>query len=481
VLFDDNQISIDGKTSLAVSEDQLARFIASGWQVERVDGHDFDQIKSALQRAQTAENPYFIALRTTIGKGANLKSGSEESHGAPLGRAEISFLKQQLGFNDEPFWLPCNLLATWRALWERNKSSYLEWQNIFDGLPKQQKQFLTSNNLDIGFLDKIEGNGGPEATRASSGKLINELIKGNDKVICGSADLSLSNNIKSPDHKVITKDDFSGNFIHYGVREHAMAAIMNGLSLSGFLPIGGSFFVFTDYMKPAIRLSAIMHCRVIYVMTHDSIGVGEDGPTHQPIEQLAAMRSIPNLLVLRPMDQQETKECWQIALENHNGPSMIVLTRQNVPQIRSADSTENLCKRGAYALHGDLDEADLLLFASGSEVSLALETAKIIESKIKCCVISVPSFELFFNQDSDYRNKLLHNTKKKVAIEAATSFGWHKIIGSEGIFFGLDNFGVSAPGSEVYKTFKLTAEDILAEFQKLALSSLKISVAHLLE
>lgn len=461
VLFDDNQISIDGRTDLSVSEDHLAGFRALGWQAEGVDGHDFQQIKMALERAGSASGPYFIALRTNIAKGARLKEGSEEAHGAPLGSEEIAHLKENTGFVGEPFWLPDNLISVWREMWRRNEGYYNDWETNFSSLKEEQKSYLTSDNLPkIDFCKQIELSEKAEATRASSGKMVRMLIEGYDKVICGSADLSISTNIKSANSRVINREDFSGNYLHYGVREHAMAAIMNGLALSGFLPVGGTFFVFSDYMKPAIRLAALMHRQVIYLMTHDSIGVGEDGPTHQPVEHLAAVRSIPNLLVLRPADVVETAECWQLALENTTGPSMLVLTRQNVPQIRRVAPAENPCARGAYLVRGGLEDSDLLIFASGSEVSLALEVARLIEGSISSAVVSVPSFELFFKQSPEYISRLLDNNKRKIAIEAGSSFGWHRIIGREGLFFGLDAFGISAPGAEVYKHFGLTAENI---------------------
>lgn len=478
VLFDDNRISIDGRTKLSVSENHLDKFTALGWNVISIDGHDFDQINAALLKAQNSNRPCFISCRTLIGKGCKTKVDTELCHGAPLGKDEVSVLKEKLGFNQQEFDIPLQLLEIWRHAWMRCKENYDHWQSIASGFDHKQA-------LDFSIPD-FEISSKPEATRVSSGKFIENLLKANekhpylaDKIFFGSADLSLSNNIKNKGSTVINKNDFSGNFIHYGVREHAMAGIMNGLAISGFLPVGGTFFVFSDYMKPAIRLAAMMKLQVIYVMTHDSIGVGEDGPTHQPVEHLAAMRAVPGLLVLRPADSIETRECWQIALEHKTGPSMLVLTRQNVPQLRKelelhVDNSSgkanqelvNLSSTGAYVISpfddGDKTANDyaITIFASGSEVSIALEVANILnQSNISTRAVSIPSFELFFKQDPEYI-KSLTNSPIKVAIEAGSSFGWHRIIGENGLFFGVEEFGLSARGEQLYKYFGLDAKTI---------------------
>lgn len=462
VLFDDNRISIDGKTNLTVSEDQRAKFSALGWNVDSIDGHDFEHIDTSLLRAQTSNKPTFIACRTLIGKGCVNKVNSEKAHGMPLGSDEIKLLKQNLGVKDSEFFIEEELKKIWRCTWMRNKEAYDQWQANYS-------DFVLSNDITETFFNDVKLPEKSEPTRTSSGRVLEELIKTTDRVICGSADLSLSNNVKNSFSKIIKKDDFSGNFIHYGVREHAMAGIMNGLALSGFLPVGGTFFTFSDYMRPAIRLAAIMQRQVIYIMTHDSIGLGEDGPTHQPVEHLAAMRAMPNLLLLRPADFIETLECWKVALANRCGPSMLVLTRQSVPQIRTETSDENLSAKGAYIVQqpNRKGKVDVTIFATGSELSIALSAAAILnERNLKVKVVSVPCFELFFQQRKEYIGDILCNSKLKVAIEAGSYFGWHRIIGENGLFFGIDQFGMSAPFEELYQYFGLTAENIAGRIMK---------------
>lgn len=464
VIFDDNNISIDGNTDLTISEDHLKKFTAFGWNVELIDGHDFQEINRALENAQNSDKPYFIACRTQIGKGAPNKVGIAEVHGSPLGRDEIKLIKKHLKVQDIDFHIEDELLQTWRDAWQFNNLGYTLWQDEYSKMSIIDRQYLDIESVNIdNILDNIPLMTQQESTRVSSGKVITQLNRNFDKIICGSADLSLSNCMKNRYSVPINRNDFSGNFIHYGVRENAMAAIMNGLSLSGFLPIGGSFFVFSDYMRPSIRLSAIMQRQVIYVLTHDSIAIGEDGPTHQPIEHLASFRAMPNILVLRPADFIETIECWNIALSHLNKPSLLVLTRQNVEQIRSGYSN-NLSKFGAYDLRPEDSLKtinDVTIFASGSELSIAVNVAKILrQSDLKIRIISVPCFELFFQQSAEYINNILQNTKLKVAIEAGSEFGWHRIIGDRGIFFGINEFGKSASCEVVYKYFGLTAEDI---------------------
>ena len=470
VIFDDNKISIDGKTSLTISEDHLAKFAALGWNIEVVDGHDFAAVEKSLEKAQYSDKPYFIACNTLIGKGSANKAGSEASHGSPLGAEEIKLLKQNLGVLDEEFYIPEELLEIWRYSWARNEEIYDGWYRAYNNLTDELKAYLEPPIIDYSLFNSVNYVTKDQPTRTSSGLVIEELLKATNKIICGSADLSISNNVKNTLSSVITAEDFSGNYIHYGTREHAMAAIMNGLALSGFLPIGGTFFVFSDYMKPSIRLAAIMGIQVIYVMTHDSIGVGEDGPTHQPIEHLASMRAMPNLLVLRPADCIETIECWELALTNKTGPSMLILTRQNVAQIRKTLTGQNLCSKGAYIISasGYYEEAlegsaDVALYATGSELSIAQEVRNILdELGVATRVISVPSFELFFQQSDTYIQTILGGAKIKVAIEAASNFGWHRIIGEEGIFFGIDQFGLSAPSSALFKYFGLNVENIVS-------------------
>ncbi|WP_341756051.1 MULTISPECIES: transketolase [unclassified Candidatus Tisiphia] len=462
VLFDDNKISIDGPTDLTVSENHLQKFAAMGWNTESIDGHDFEQINASLIKAQNSDKPYFIACRTLIGKGSINKVNSNTAHGSPLGKDEVKLLKENLGFNDQEFNIPAELKEIWGTAWLRNQVSYNNWQENFANITQEQKAYLNKANIDCSFLDNIPIPQEDEATRCLSGRVIEYLSKLSDKIIFGSADLSLSNNIKNTFSRVINRDDFSGNYIHYGVRENVMGAIMNGLALSGFLPVGATFLVFSDYMKPTIRLSSIMQQQVIYIMTHDSIGVGEDGPTHQPIEHLASFRSLPNMMVFRPADYLETTESWRIALSNKDRPSIIALTRQPVSQIVSRIISQNLCSKGGYMLSGnDQQIVDIAIFATGSELSIALEVKDILSKNgFSTNVISILCFELFFQQQPSYIQNILSNAKLKVAIEAATSFGWHRIIGENGMFFGMEQFGLSAPSTDLYSYFGLTASNI---------------------
>ena len=419
-------------------------------------------------RAQTSKKPYFIACKTIIAQGANLKAGSEKSHGSPLGSSEIEYLKNNISFDNKPFEIEDRLLNVWREASKRNKESSDKWEHEFANLNAKDKEYLGGVgkiNCPSLNLESFGINNQMEATRVSSGKILQELVKHNDKIICGSADLALSNNVFGGNNKAINAQDFSGNFIHYGVREHAMAAIMNGLALSGFLPIGGTFFVFSDYMRPSIRLAAIMRAKVIYIMTHDSIGVGEDGPTHQPIEQLASFRAMPNIKVFRPADFVETFECYIEAL-NFDGPSILALSRQNLKQLSlSSKRQDNLCAFGAYVISEAKDNKNIniVIFASGSEVSIALEVTEILEKFYgkSVRVISVPCFENLHQRGRGYLNELVSGAKLKVAIEAGSSLGWHKIIGVDGMFFGMDQFGLSASAEVLYNHFGLTPEKIV--------------------
>lgn len=502
VIFDDNGISIDGSTSLTVSEDHPAKFRAFGFDVESIDGHDFDQIQEALQRASNATKPYFIACKTVIGKGTNLKAGSEKAHGSPLGNNEIEYLKNNISFSHKPFEIEGDLLDIWRSSSSKNIPSFDKWQQLFTKLNPKDKEYIeggtsidyTALNLEclsviplpifnqtnefkgetaqrIGIrehnrdLQNSFGSLKMEATRVSSGKILAELVKHNEKIICGSADLSHSNNVFGVNSKAINSQDFSGNFIHYGVRENAMAAIMNGLALSGFLPMGGTFFVFSDYMRPSIRLAAIMRTKVIYIMTHDSIGVGEDGPTHQPIEQLASFRAMPNIKVFRPTDFIEVLECYMEAL-SYEGPSMMVLSRQNLKQLRSEyDQQNNLCASGAYIISEARNNKniDIVIFASGSEVLIGIDVKEMLEKSYhkSVRVVSIPCFENLDQKGRVYLNELVAGAKLRIGIEAGASLGWHKIIGEDGMFFGMDQFGLSAPAEILYDHFGLTSEKIV--------------------
>jgi len=463
VLFDDNGITIDGKTNLSVSEDHQARFRAQGWNTVSVDGHNFAEVTESLKAAQNLDKPFFIACRTTIAKGCVSKEGSEKAHGSSLSQEEINRMKKDLNMPASEFGIPEALKRAWEGAWFKSREKYEKTRETI--IAKPAGYDITPENITTA-----------EPTRVSSGRII-EQLQHYDNIIFGSADLSHSNNIKNNASKPITKGDFSGNFIHFGIREHAMAAIMNGLALSSFLPAGGTFLAFSDYMRPAIRLSALMGLQVIYIMTHDSIGLGEDGPTHQPMEQLAALRAIPNLLVLRPADYKETLECWQVALDNTSGPSVLVLTRQSVRQVWGMEhhpelvsgypQVQVLLPNIPTQVQDDLLLFDVTIFAGGSEVSIALDTAAIlIEKGITARVVSIPSFELFFQQDKGYISQILTGARLKVAIEAAGSFGWHKIIGEDGLFFGVNDFGLSAPFAEIYQHFGLTADNIAKKIIK---------------
>ncbi len=465
VLFDDNSITIDGPTSLTISEHQAHKFEAMGWNVININGHDFEEINTALAQAHISDKPVLIACKTTIGYGAPNKAGSEASHGSPLGRDELLALRKHVKWSHEEFEIEEELLKDWRDCWQRNKSLYDNWYskyNSLDALLRDSfKKFHFKDSIIPHFKEILAEQTLHEPTRNSSGRVI-DYIATLDKVVIGSADLSTSNNLKNKHCNIINKDHFLGNFIHYGPREAAMGAIMNGLSLSGFKAVGGTFLVFSDYMRPAIRLAALMQLPVVYVFTHDSIGVGEDGPTHQPIEHLSSLRAIPNLNVMRPADITETIECWDIALRSRKTPSLLALTRQKLPQLRSLSDELNASERGAYIISkSDTIFPRVNIFATGSEVNTAIEVKNLLEDhNISARVISIPCFELFFKQPKEYIQEMLGNGGLSVAVEAACSMGWHKIIGTQGLFFGLDHFGASAPYEVLMKHFGLEASQI---------------------
>lgn len=475
VLWDDNKITIDGAVSLASSEDQLKRFEAAGWNVVSVDGHNFDEIRAALNNAQNSDKPVLIGCRTTIAKGAPTKAGTSSSHGSPLGKTEIEGARKILNWNSEPFVIPAEILNTWREAGTKGIKTYNSWKNRLRA-SENKKEFerVMLHKLPADFNAAIEKQkqvfaaSSKMATRKSSGESLKALTAVMPELLGGSADLTGSNLTKN-DMKPVTADDYSGKYIYYGIREHGMAAAMNGISLhGGFRPYGGTFFVFTDYCKPAIRLSALMHQPVIYVMTHDSIGLGEDGPTHQPVEHLASMRAIPNLLVLRPADATETLECWQIALENLHGPSMLVLTRQDVPNLRPEYVAENKCKKGAYFIKQH-QSPDITLLATGSEVGLAVAASeKLLAEGIKANVVSFPSWELFEKQKKKYKKEILGNASHpKIAIEAAAKFGWERYIGTKGAFVGMQGFGASAPAEKLYEHFAITVDATVAKAKEI--------------
>ncbi len=472
LLWDDNSISIDGATDLAVSDDQLARFKASGWAAERIDGHDTDAIAAALARAQHSDRPSLIACRTIIAFGAPTKAGTAAAHGAPLGAAEIAGARQRLGWPYPPFVVPEEIRASWRAIGRRGAPAAAQWRQRLEAAPAETRaEFLhrQSGTLPAGFAAAIEqvrekfATEAPKlATRQCSNMVIEALAPVMPELVGGSADLTGSNLTKAKSQKPVTAKDFAGNYIYYGVREHGMAAAMNGLALhGGIIPYGGTFLIFTDYCRPAIRLSALMGQRVIYVMTHDSIGLGEDGPTHQPVEQLAALRAIPKLLVFRPADGVETAECWALALTERHAPSVLALTRQGVPTLRHGAQGDNLSARGAYILADSEGARQVTLLATGSEVHLALAARATLKTKgVAAAVVSMPCWELFDKQDAAYRGAVLGSVPR-IAIEAAGTFGWSHYVGEAGAVIGMTGFGASAPAEELYRHFGITAEKMV--------------------
>ena len=469
VLFDDNQISIDGPTSLSVSDDQIERFRASGWHTAKVNGHDPEAVALAVANAKSAtDQPSLIACRTVIGYGAPNKQGTAATHGSPLGEEEIKGAREKLGWHHAPFEVPKPILMSWRAIGTRNATAFERWQAAFKRLdPAGRAHIIDPIDNDVRgqiaaavkTLKSDFSRGAVKlATRQSSQKVLEKLVPIVPGLIGGSADLTGSNGTLTKLQTIVKPGDFSGNYVHYGVREHGMAAAMNGLALhGGIVPYGGTFLVFSDYCRPSIRLSAIMGKRVIYVMTHDSIGLGEDGPTHQPVEQLAALRAMPNINVLRPADSVECAECWELALGTEATPSIVALTRQRLPLLRTAHTNENLSARGAYVLVEAKGRRDVTLIATGSEVSLAVAAAKTLQGEgIEAAVVSIPCWELFAGQDQGYQDAVL-GTAPRVGVEAAVDFGWQKWLGPRGIFIGMHGFGASAPSEELYKHFGITA------------------------
>ncbi len=474
VLFDDNEISIDGPTSLAESDDTLQRFDAYGWDTMAVDGHDNDAVAAAIEAAHKTEEPSLIACRSIIGYGAPNKQGTAATHGAALGEDEVAATRDELGWPHEPFDIPQAVLQAWRKAGARGAETRTAWLKTHDG---------TSAALRHEFDRRIAGDlpgdiakavaaykkdlmAEPQkvATRKASELALNVLIPAAPEMIGGSADLTGSNNTRTGNMKDIAPGDFAGRYVRYGVREHAMAAAMSGMALHrGIIPYGGTFLVFTDYCRPSIRLAALMEQRVIYVMTHDSIGLGEDGPTHQPIEHLASLRAMPNLNVFRPADVVETLECWQVALAAAKTPSVLALTRQGVPQLRLEPGDGNPCARGGYVLRAEGADHKATIVATGSEVSLACEARDSLETDgIGTRVVSMPCWELFAGQDAAYRDKVMGNGVAKVGVEAASGFGWQEILGGDGGFVGMTGFGASAPAGDLYKHFGITAEAVVA-------------------
>ena len=475
VLWDDNGISIDGSTALSGSTDQLERFAASGWATTRIDGHDQDAILAAIETAKASDRPTLIACRTTIGFGSPKKAGSEKVHGSPLGAEEIAATRAALGWEAAPFEVPADVLEGWRAAGVAGAAARTAWAGRMASLAaadrgefKRRIEGVLPDALEaavVAVKEKALAAGGAVATRKSSEQALDVITEAVPEMLGGSADLTGSNNTKAKGAKSVTPDDFAGSFVHWGVREHGMAAAMNGIALhGGLIPFSGTFLVFSDYSRPAIRLAALMGTPAIHVLTHDSIGLGEDGPTHQPVEHLAALRAIPNLLVMRPADAIEVAECWQIALETRTGPSALILSRQNLPLLRTDATTANRSADGAYEILPASGPAQVSLFATGSEVSLAAEAQKLLEAQgIATRVVSVPSFELFLKKPAAERAKVIGDAPAKVAIEAAIRMGWDAIVGSDAAFVGMSSFGASAPGKDLYKHFGITADAVVAE------------------
>jgi transketolase len=471
MLFDNNSISIDGPTSLAVSDNFKKRFESYGWDYVVIDGHDEKEIFRALKKVQHAKKPTVISCKTKIGYGSPNKSGKSSSHGSPLGLDEIKLVRDNLNWKHKPFEIPNKILNEWKKIGKKGQLIENKWNKIYKKKKSSIDKILKN---DFTKVLKVEKQNAVKelkslATRKSSEKVLIALTKENNTLIGGSADLAGSNNTKTKHQKITKPGEFNSDYIHYGVREHAMSGIMNGLALhSNFIPYGGTFLIFSDYCKPSIRLSALMEQRVIYVMTHDSIGLGEDGPTHQPIEQLSGLRSIPNLNVFRPADRMETIECWEHALKSSKTPSVLSLTRQNLDAIRKKYSKVNKCSLGAYEVLRTNKKIHLTIIASGSEVNLAIETShKLAKQKIYSKVISMPCQDLFDSQSNRYKRKILNETKMKISIEAASTDSWKKYVGNKGLTFGIDTFGKSAPYKEIYKHFGLTTVNIASKLKKL--------------
>jgi transketolase len=474
VLYDDNGISIDGPTSIADSVDQVKRFKSAGWAAELIDGHDPKAIAAAITRAQKSNKPSLIACKTTIGYGAPTRAGTAKAHGEALGADELKGAKENLGISLEPFSVPDDVLKAWRAAGSRGAAVREEWQARFDELGtrkraeferrmRHERPASLAKALRAHKKALLET---PQniATRKSSESAIEAIAAAMPmEFLAGSADLTGSNNNKAKSAVAFSAKTPKGRFIHYGIREHGMAAAMNGIFLhGGFAPNGATFLIFTDYARPAMRLAALMGTGVVYVMTHDSIGLGEDGPTHQPVEHLAALRAIPNMRVFRPCDAVEVTECWELALNRVDGPTVLALTRQNLPQLRTSAPNDNPCAHGAYELVAAQGDAKVSLFASGSEVEIAVAAQKqLAERGIASRVVSVPSLELLLSQPADRRKAIIGNAPVKVAIEAAVRWGWDAVIGPDGEFVGMHGFGASAPAKDLFKHFGITAEAVV--------------------
>ena len=471
-LFDDNGISIDGPLTLADSVDQVKRFEAAGWNAGRVDGHDPDAVAKAIDAALKSDRPTLIACKTTIGYGAPKKAGTAKAHGEPLGEEEIAGARKALGWDSAPFEIPGDILANWRSAGARGRGAHDAWTGRLAKLDagkraELQRRLARKRPAELGkaiaaLKEKLANDKPTLATRKASELALEAVTVAVPELILGSADLTPSNNTKTKNLVDITPGNYAGRYIHYGIREHGMAAAMNGMAIHGGLqPAGATFLVFTDYARPAMRIAALAGIPVIYVMTHDSIGLGEDGPTHQPIEHLAALRAMPNMRVFRPADAMETAECWQLALERIDGPTVIALTRQNLVAARQTAESANRCAEGAYEISPANGRAHATIFASGSEVEIAIAAqALLTQRNVAARVVSVPSLDLFLLQPEAVRRKVIGDAPVKIAVEAAVRFGWDAVIDSDGLFVGMKGFGASAPYKDVYRNFGITAEAV---------------------
>ena len=471
VLWDNNDITIDGHVSLADSTDQIARFKACGWDTMSIDGHDAEAILDALKTARKNKKPTFISCKTTAGFGAPTRAGKAKAHGGPYGEEEAAGIRANLGWTSEPYQIPEDIVDDWRLAGLRATKTRVEWESTLDARSDEtalEFKRRIAGDLPNSFaklfsdLKTTLAQDPPKVATRKASQIVLEAINPHlSETMGGSADLAGSNLTKSSGMKDFTADNNNGRFINYGIREHAMAAIMNGIALhGGIIPYSGGFFIFSDYCRPSIRLAALMGIRAIHVLTHDSIGVGEDGPTHQPVEHLASFRAMPGINVYRPADAMETAECWQLALERRNAPSILALTRQGTSPVRTEMVDENLCARGAYVLRGD-DNATAVIYATGSEVALALEAASMLEKdEITTRVVSVPCLELFEQQDIAYQLEIKGTPQARVVVEAGVGNGWHRLLGDTGKFVGMTGFGASAPAADLFKHFNITAQAV---------------------
>ncbi len=472
VLWDNNDITIDGYVSLADSTDQVARFKAYGWNTIEIDGHDPEAVAKAIAAAQDSDLPTFIACKTTAGYGAPTRAGKPKAHGGPYGAEEAEGTRKDLHWDHEAFTIPNQIMDDWRLAGLRSTKLRVDWEAKLEALEADQASDFKrriARQMPLGFdeaiaeyKEQLAKDKPAVATRKASNMALEVINKILPETVGGSADLNGSNLTKTSGFEDFSAENRNGRFINYGVREHGMAAAVNGIALhGGLLPYTGGFFVFSDYCRPSIRLAALMGIRAIHVMTHDSIGVGEDGPTHQPVEHLASLRAMPNIDVYRPADATETAECWQLALERTEGPSILALTRQNVAAVRTSFEKDNLCARGAYLLAGDAN-ADVAIFASGSEVEIAVAARTELEQQgISARVVSVPCHELFFAQDKAYRKQIIGTPKLRVAVEAGVQQGWERFMGEDGVFIGMDSFGASAPAGTLFEHFNITSKAIV--------------------